>query len=61
MMANVHDYESGVKLGVAVANWDKYRLWAEGPSDICHAFRCLNGEDIKKLGITSEKSIFLLE
>lgn len=59
--ADVYDYQSGARIGRAVADWDQYRLWAEGPSDVCQAHRCLTDSQIADLGIQRDTVIFLLE
>ena len=59
--ANVHDHQSGQRIGGAIADWDAYRLWAEGPSDVCEARRVLQPEAIVGLGIRPEDVIFLTE
>lgn len=60
-MASVHDYQSGAKIGEAVADWDQYRAWANGPSDVCEAHRCISADDIARLGIATDTVIFLLD
>lgn len=60
-MASVYDYQSGVLIGNVVADWSAYRLWAEGPSDVCHADKCLSAESLADLGIQGDTVIFLLE
>lgn len=59
--AHVHDYQSGVEIGRATADWDQYRLRADGPSDVCEARRCLNRSEIERLEIDGETVIFLLD
>jgi hypothetical protein len=59
--AQVHDYKSGVKIGTANADWDQYRLWAEGPSDVCEVRHCLSETEIARLGIQSDTVVFLLD
>ena len=59
--ARVHDYGSGTQIGTELADWDQYRAWSEGPSDVCEARRCLNPEAIKRLAITPETVIFLID
>ncbi len=61
MMAAVHDYQSGILIGNAIADWDAYRLWSEGPSDVCAARRCLSDDAMARLGVDPEDTIFLLE
>lgn len=60
-IARVHDYQSGHEIGRAMANWDEYRLWAEGQSDVCEARRCLPKASLELLGISEEAVIFLLD
>ena len=59
--AAIHDYASGALIGKAAANWDAYKLWAEGHSDVCAAHRCLAPEVIATLGIDAARTIFLLD
>ncbi len=59
--AAIYDYASGALIGKAAANWDNYRLWAEGASDVCAANRCFSAEVITTLGIDPETTIFLLD
>ena len=60
-VARVHDYFSGIEIGTTEANWDQYRLWAEGPSEVCAAKRCLSIETLASLGIDGKTTIFLIE
>jgi len=60
-MAAVHDYQSGVLIDNVLADWTQYRLWAEGPSDVCQACRCLSEESLVQLGIGGDTTIFLLD
>ena len=60
-MAAVHDYQYGVLIGKVIADWNQYRLWAEGPSDVCQACRCLSEASLWLLGIDGDVIIFLLD
>lgn len=57
----VHDYQSGAAIGKALADWDQYRLLAEGPSDVCEARRCLSPTEIDRLGIYADTVIYLMD
>ena len=56
----VYDYKSGARIGDADADLAQYKLWAESPSEVCEAHRCLSESEIARLGIQSDTTIFLL-
>jgi hypothetical protein len=60
-MASIYDYRSGTLIGKGIADWNQYRLWSEGPSDVCAAHRCLSENIMTQLGISTDTTIFLLE
>ena len=60
-MAAIHDYQSGVLIGTASANWTQYRAWADGPSDVCAAKRCLSADVLASLNLDGDATIYLLE
>ena len=59
--AAIHDYQSGVEIGREPINFVTYRLWAEGPSEVCAAHRVLTGQQITRFGIQPDTTIFAIE
>ena len=43
-----------------MVDWDAYRSWAEGPSDVCAAHRCVAQENLDLLGLDGNVTIFVI-
>lgn len=54
----IHDYQSGKEIGREEINMASYMIWAQGPSEVCAAFRCLSRKQIQRLGIQDDTTIF---
>jgi len=59
--AAIHEYQSGVEVGREPIDFSQYRLWAEGPSEVCAAHRVLTADQIVRFGIQPETTIFAIE